>query len=303
MAIGQDKVFLDKDYNITNETTAVYYRIQTEDASINLVKEEVFYTDSNILESKGYLNARKGNQKTGTWQWFYKNGNLSYSCTYSRGRIVSNRVSYFTDGSVSRVYQHNKNRENEMPYDYTFLRSTTGDTLIENSNGFYNGDYSGQLKEQIDSLSGEIKNGKAVGKWTGYKDGNILFEEIYANGKFEFGAIQTNGSESVYTEIFKEPTPTTGMKSFNDKLKINVQFYIESMELDHQDYTKPFILLFKVKKDGTIEDLKIIDGYGEGPDEAVLRGLRRTDILWNPATVRSFPVERYLRMPFQLVRY
>ncbi len=302
LATGQEKEFLDKDQNATSPDQAIYYRVRTEDSSMNLIKEEVFYADSNLLESKGYLNMRKGNQKTGTWQWFDKNGNLSYSCTYSKGRIVGNRISYFTDGSIHKIFKHNKVRDQEMPYDYTFLKSYTGDTLIVNGNGNYNGKYSGRLNEYVDSLSGKIKNGKAVELWTGFKDGQPVFIEEYVED-VAGGTFYLNGAEQSYDQLFEEPTPTIGMKSFYDKLKINVQFYIESMNLDHQDYPKPFILLFKVKTDGTIEDLKIIDGYGEGPDEAVLRGLRRTDVLWHPATVRSIPVDRYLRMPFQLVRY
>jgi antitoxin component YwqK of YwqJK toxin-antitoxin module len=295
---SQNKEFLDKDFKISNLQTASYYRIKTEDPSMGLIKYETYFKNNDSLQSKGYVNTNNPDRKSGTWQWYYSNGNKKHSCTYSRGKVVGNRISYFKDGTTSVIYKTHPYRQREMPYNYTFLKSKLGDTLINQGNGIYTGDYQGYLEDHIDSLRGPVKNELAQGKWKGFKEGKLIFEENYKDGELVNGIMFIEGKKKTYQTLFKKASPTVSTKVFYRKLIRNVRYYFEKMGLSTVDYNKNPTLRFSINEKGEAGNLKIIDGYGEGPDEAIMRGFQMLDLKWNPPTLRTLPITGTLDIPF-----
>lgn len=296
--IAQNKEFLNRKFEMSNFQTASYYRVKTEEPTMGLTKYETYYIENDSLQSKGYVNSKNPNRKSGTWQWFYSNGNKKHSCTYSRGNVVGNRISYFKDGTTSVIYKTHPYRQREMPYNYTFLKSKQGDTLISKGSGIYNGDYQGYLENHIDSLSGPVENELAQGTWKGFKNGKLVFEENYKDGELLNGNILTEGTRKTYQKLFHKASATVSSKVLYRKLTQNVRYYFEKMGLNTLDYNKNLKLRFSINEKGEAGDLKIIDGYGKGPDEAIMRGFLMLDLKWNPPTLRTLPISGTLDIPF-----
>ena len=298
ISTAQNKEFLDKKFEMSNSQMASYYRISTEDPSIGLTKYETYYIENDSLQSKGYVNSKNPDRKSGTWQWFYPNGNKRSTRSYSNGRTVGNQTFYFEDGSLQESYSYNKNVKREMPYQYDYYKADDGRVLIEKGNGTYNGAYRGRLRNEIDSISGSIKNKLAEGKWKTFKNGKLILEEEFKQGVFISGIQYKSGKKLVYNDFYTKAVPEMSMEKFRRKLKANMKYYHERIDIDEQDYVEKLILLIDVNTDGTITNIRVQDGMGKGPDEVAIRAVKRIKGKWKPATLRTFPVKSTFAFPY-----
>lgn len=113
----------------------------------------------------------------------------------------------------------------------------------------------------------------------------MLFEESYENGKLVKGTVTINGSKNTY-------------KKFRSLLQRNVMFYLEVYHINEADYRKKLQLVFNIDKDGSVSDIKVLNGLGKGPDAAVIRGIKEMKTKWNPATQRGIPVSSRFAIPW-----
>lgn len=146
LCAGQSKVFLTANYENTTEDKAVLYAINNKDASMNLIKVERFYLDNNQLESKGYLEI--DGKKSGTWQWFYPNGNPEKTVTYSLGRAMGMQMYYFPDSKLKEAFSFHKTRKTEMPFNFDYYATNGQVVQIKDGNGIYNGPYIGFFRKR-----------------------------------------------------------------------------------------------------------------------------------------------------------
>ena len=206
---------------------------------------------------------------------------------------------YFSNGSIQERYSYSRERNIEMPFNYTFKASKDGTIQIKDGKGMYNGSYSGFLEPHVDSLSGTIINTKPHGVWTGFKNGQLVLNEIYNEGELVNGSLKNPSGTVTYTELYSQATPTIAYKKFNSMLRINVDFYWnERMKINPQDIQEKLILVFDVDTDGEVKNIRVENGLGKGPDVAVIKGLRDVDVKWNPATMRGVPFKTTLRIPY-----
>ena len=299
VAIAQEKSWLDNDRNVVNDsTTAVFYQIKEADASIGLIKEETYYKQNDQLFSKGYLEIRT-DYRTGTWQWFYSNGNKMRQLTYSSDRIVGYQSIYNSDGTLLENYALNKSSEEAIPYNYKYKKELDGSVSIKDGNGVFNGPYKGDSKA-IDSLSGHYNNQKASGLWKAYKDNVLVYEEMYEDGIPQSGKSYRNGKSYTYDSYSQSAQPLMNSKKFGRKLQIHISHYYDLIELNKNDYSTNMSIVFMINTEGNVSDIKIMNGMGKGPDEMAIRGLRSMDVKWKPAQVRGIPVPSYVRIPFSM---
>lgn len=294
---AQPKTFLDKDYQLTEESEALYYVKNTIETSMDLVKVERYYVDNDQLESKGYM--EQDGKKQGTWQWFYPNGKEKKQLTYSSGKVVGMQAYYSSDGTLIRAFKFDKNRRAEMPFEINHFTNLDGTIQVKDGNGFYKGPYYGFLETDIDSIAGNYKNGKATGSWKGYKNGSLLFEEHYEMGRLIKGKTFKNGSlNSNYNKFRQQAIPQMRYKKFRSLLHRNIMFYIEGFNINKADYRKELQLVLDIDIDGTVSNIRVFNGLGEGPDEAVIRGIKEVKSEWNPATIRGIPVPSSISLPW-----
>lgn len=275
-----------------------YLVVSKADATTGLIKHERFTKIGKKPYVTGYVSEQNPKMRTGTWQWFYENGNVKKQITYSDGRVVGKINSYFSNGELRETYRQNRKRENEMPHDVTYFRTVSGERGVEDGEGFYNGSYEGKFERYIDSLSGRYLDSNPEGTWKGYRNGVLVFEETYEKGIFISGIAYNNGKTTTYSELRTTASPTIPMDKYQRKLYKSVMFYYDQLELSNSDYLESLVLLFDVEIDGSVNNIRVQDGMGKGPDEAAIRGMLLMKEPWNPATIRGYPIKSTYGMKY-----
>ncbi|MEN8815534.1 MAG: energy transducer TonB [Nonlabens sp.] len=299
ISAAQDKIWLDNDRKeVIDSTAAIFYRIKEIDDDAPLIKEETFYKSNDQLFSKGYLEQRTS-YRTGTWQWFYSNGNKMRYINYSSGRIVGFLSTYNSNGHLMESYSYNKSRPGEMPFNYKFKKDNDGTLRIAKGKGPFNGAYVGNDKN-IDSLSGNYKDHKATGLWKAYKNGVLIYEEVYQNGEIQSGKRYENGTSYSYNEYSKPAEPVVGIKKYIRKLFYNINYYYEQIDLKKNDYRTTFQILFDVNIDGSIDNIRIMNGMGKGPDEMAIKAIQNMKAKWNPALERGVKIKSTVSIPYAM---
>lgn len=275
-----------------------YLVVSKADATTGLIKHERFTKIGKKPYVTGYVSEQNPKMRTGTWQWFYENGNVKKQITYSDGRVVGKINSYFSNGELRETYRQNRKRENEMPHDVTYFRTASGERGVEDGEGFYNGSYEGKFERYIDSLSGRYLDSNPEGTWKGYRNGVLVFEETYEKGIFISGIAYNNGKTTTYSELRTTASPTIPMDKYQRKLYKSVMFYYDRLEISNSDYLESLVLLFDVETDGSISNIRVQDGMGKAPDEAAIRGMQFMKERWNPATMRGYPLKSTYGMKY-----
>ncbi|MDP5101638.1 MAG: hypothetical protein NWQ09_09945 [Nonlabens sp.] len=275
-----------------------YLVVSKADATTGLIKHERFTKIGKKPYVTGYVSEQNPKMRTGTWQWFYENGNVKKQITYSDGRVVGKINSYFSNGELRETYRQNRKRENEMPHDVTYYRTASGERGVEDGEGFYNGSYEGKFERYIDSLSGRYLDSNPEGTWKGYRNGVLVFEETYEKGIFISGIAYNNGKTTTYSELRTTASPTIPMDKYQRKLYKSVMFYYDRLEISNSDYLESLVLLFDVETDGSISNIRVQDGMGKAPNEAAIRGMLLMKEPWNPATIRGYPIKSTYGMKY-----
>jgi len=106
-SIAQQKQYFDKDWEETTKEMALYYRTTTKTSS-NLYQIEDYYIDGTI-QMKG-LSSDKDDKFEGKVSWYDKDGNLTVSREYVRGKLNGKSIQYSTVGDVisTGIYNNDK---------------------------------------------------------------------------------------------------------------------------------------------------------------------------------------------------
>lgn len=298
-SFAQNEVDSDSIYDTSTVAfNKTYLVVSDADTVAGLIKHERFTKDGKKPYATGYVSIQNPKQRTGTWQWFYENGAVKKQITYSDGRVVGKVNSYFTSGELRESYRQNRKRENEMPHDVTYYRTASGERGVEDGEGFYNGSYEGKFERYIDSLSGRYLDSNPEGTWKGYRNGVLVFEETYEKGIFISGIAYNNGKTTTYSELRTTASPTIPMDKYRRKLYKNVMYYYDQLEVSNSDYLESLVLLFDVEIDGSVNNIRVQDGMGKGPDEAAIRGMLLMKEPWKPATIRGYPIKSTFGMKY-----
>lgn len=298
-SFAQNEVDSDSIYDTSTVAfNKTYLVVSDAKTATGLIKHERFTKDGKKPYATGYVSIQNPKQRTGTWQWFHDNGAVKKQITYSDGRVVGKVNSYFTSGELRESYRQNRKRENEMPHDVTFYRDAAGKVGVENGNGIYNGPYDGKFNQHIDSLSGMYVKSQPDGKWKGFKKGKLVLEEEYQNGVFISGITYKDSKKIKYSELRSAASPTIPMDKYRRKLYKNVMYYYDQLEVSNSDYLESLVLLFDVEIDGSVNNIRVQDGMGKGPDEAAIRGMLLMKEPWKPATIRGYPIKSTFGMKY-----
>lgn len=97
----------------------------------------------------------------------------------------------------------------------------------------------------------------------------------------------------IYISVEKVPDFPGGMLKFADYLKINLKYPDEARKNNVQG--KVFVT-FIVEKDGSLTDVKVIRGIGNGCDAEAVR-LIKASPKWDPGMQNGEPVRVYYTLP------
>lgn len=104
---------------------------------------------------------------------------------------------------------------------------------------------------------------------------------------------------SIFTSVEQMPQFPGGMEKFMEYLKTNLKY----PAVARQNYVQGKVFVrFIVEKDGSLTDVKIVRGIGNGCDEEAQR-LVKSSPKWNPGIQNGTPVRVYYTLPvsFSLV--
>ncbi|MGB3590707.1 MAG: hypothetical protein WBA16_03390 [Nonlabens sp.] len=294
---AQNRVFLDENLSEIYEEYATYYQDSVVDLDSRLTKIVISYMNDSIYKT-GYKDFSKPSRRTGTWTTFYKNGNVKDIRTYSRGKSVGSQQHYFENGLLKEEFSNIKSKNNLAYPRYKTLNTADGTSLIKKGTGKLVKVSRYSWSGDIDSLLGNYKNGEPVGLWTKYRNGKLMYQETLEKGKATIGYSNYKGKKINYTGLYTDARPVD-LNLFFIELRRNVQFYWEENQIKKTDYRKKISLSFIVTPFGDLQDIKVINGLGKGPDVALIKGLKRCKTKWKPGTIRGRPVVTPVTIPWR----
>ncbi|MDP9079546.1 MAG: TonB family protein [Bacteroidota bacterium] len=251
---------------------------------------------------------------------YYKNGNiklLATSKTNDVDLIFDGRyIAYFPDGKKMKVggfengqpvgqvvnYYHNGKLYSVLNYMpdgrllYSDCRDSTGKILTEKGTGIWVQFNDNDNVTKV-IAGGSVKNGLRDGNWQEIRD-SITYKSIYKEGNStSYHAFDVSGNE-IPIPMSKIPEFPGGNRFFDTYLTRKVVY----PEAAKRKGTQGNVLVsFFVETDGTIKDVEVLRGIGDGCDEEAVRLLKNSP-KWSPAIKNNKIVRMNFKrsVPFKL---
>jgi len=224
---------------------------------------------------KSVQNYKEGKQ-IGLCYFFYPNGKIYHSREFKESAPVGESV----QGDLNFTYLIKD------------CMDSTGKVLVQNGNGHFVG-YDDNFKNIEEE--GAVKAGKRDSIWTGRDNGlKIQFTEQYTDGKLVSGeSTDSGGIKHPYVIRLIEPQYKGGMASLYKYLGSNI-IYPENARKN--DIEGTVMLLFVVKKDGSLKDIKVVRSADKELDAEAVRVLSRSHG-WKPGMYYGIPVNVKYQLP------
>ena len=289
------------------------------DANSNVSIETIYWRKG----GKRFINNYKNNTLHGVKTTYYWAGAIKSETNYENGYRKGTQKIYNFDGSVKTLIVNSGTKGNRECNDYNYRDSTittynelsykkTGPVLEKN---FY--------EILLDSCY--FENGKIVGERIGYyESGKVKYKFQYIdalkegdqfyyleNGELEKTEFYTKGDlvstkvknvvtiekdknyDNVFTVVEKMPEFPGGMEGLMEYLSKSIKYPHQARELGVKG--KVYIQ-FIVEKNGSITELDVIRGIGEGCDEIALQAVEDMPT-WSPGEQRGIPVRVRFVLP------
>jgi len=241
-----DTVFYDKNWQPSNPENASYCRIVSNDTSGKiqyLVKD--FYM-SGSLQMTGTYKSISPDYKTGTFKYWYENGQCQLVCSYLNNKLEGEYFEYYDNGKP-------KNKSN---YKNGLLEETEESWSSE-----------GFLAKVVEYRDG-VKHGRFL---TYYNNGQLIRKDIYRNNEFIKGNCYTReGKDTSYFDYFIMPKFKGGLEGFKKFILDGIKYPDIAMQNKEEGQV---YLKFTIDKEGNVIKSKIIKADKEYFNEEVIRVL------------------------------
>jgi TonB family protein len=281
-----------------------YVKLRDSADYLRIVKEpeagsELYVVNEHYLDGTnktiGYSSKIDPPVYEGQYISYFKNGKKRLIGTYKKGKLVDTAFSFYPNGVLymTTVYATTVNggKEKEQKY-IKSVQDSTGKALVVDGNGeckIYDADFNMGIER------GSIKNGQYEGEWIGGTSiDKPTYKETYANGELISGeSFDKDGTVYQYTKVYISPQFKGGMDKFYNYLKKTIRYPEECLRSRTQGKV---ILKFIVKKDGSIQNIKVMNlVHPELAKEAVR--VTQASPLWEPGTVRGKPSNIAFNVP------
>jgi antitoxin component YwqK of YwqJK toxin-antitoxin module len=288
---NDDAVYLDSLFNMGTEKNYKYIRVVKDYKNANQKSYEVkdFYKSGKIAMS-GTTSKRDKIIKTGTFVYYYENGNIKQESYYVDNKLSGKQIDW---------YENNiKKSEKEIVWD-----SKTEDYNIKtlqfwNKEGQQTAiDGNGQFEDSDDKVyeKGELKNGVKQGIWEGKNlKEKFSFTEIYNEGKFISGvSTDENNTKYPYKELITKPTPAKGMSDFYSHIGKNYK------TPDVQGLKGKIYTTFVIDTDGSITNIRVLRDVGYGSGKEAIRVIASYG-KWIPGKMRGINTKATYSIPLNI---
>lgn len=158
-----------------------------------------------------------------------------------------------------------------------------------------------EFNNELDALEeGVYRNGLRDSVWTGcYTNGKLCYRENYSEGKFIKGiSNDTFGETYNYEQISEAAEFKGGLRELYKFIGTNLKFPIDAIKARVSG--KVFVK-FVVEKDGSIEDIYVLDSVHPSLDKEAISVIKKTSKKWTPGKQRGMLVRVFYTMPISFI--
>lgn len=241
-----DTVFYNKNWQQSDHENASYYRVVSIDTSGKIQYLVRDYYMSGQLQMTGAYKSISPDNKTGTFKYWYENGQCQLVCSYMNNMLEGEYLEYYNNGKI----------KNKKTYKNGLLDGTEKSWTSE-----------GFLAKVVEYKDG-VKHGRFL---TYYDNGQLIRKDIYRNNRFIKGNCYTReGKDTSYFEYFIMPKFKGGLEGFKKFILDGIE-YPEIARYNREE--GQVYLKFTVDKEGNVIKSKIIKADKEYFNEEVMRVL------------------------------
>lgn len=167
----------------------------------------------------------------------------------------------------------------------------SGDTIIRQGSGQYTTYYPDSTRHSTGTLRDGVKEGEWIG-W--YPNGNYMYVERYESGELLGGeSYGEYGIRQSYDSLVSVSAPTVGMEQYYREIEQQMRYPIKARKKGVQGTV---YIQITINKDGSVSDLKVLQGIGYGCDEEAVRAVKNGPS-WAPAKIRGQPLRFRFVLP------
>lgn len=296
--------FLKKDGSYVNiPDSAEYIRVVSEpDSGSKLYNVQEYYKSNGQTKLLGKSSKIEYVHLEGQALEYYGNGKKKFMGNYIDGKLYGQAIRYYPNGKLYAELDYGLrpttkiSDEENLIEDYRVInaKDSTGNILVDNGNGIFPDYENDNYKKPYEQ--GRIKNGLRDSVWSG-EDMHlkVKFTEAYAAGKIIAGVgIDSAGVKHSYS----------GTREVHPQYKggLNALYSYIGSNVVYPDYARAnniqgtVVLIFKVRKDGRVYDVKVQKSVEESLDneaKRVLEGSRK----WQPGSYYGIPCDMTYVIP------
>jgi TonB family protein len=256
------------------------------DKNLFIVKE--YYANGKIrVIGNSTTKTLQNIQFEGSQLVYFPNGRKMRITRFENGKPFGDVIEYYPNGKVYNIKTYNGN--------YTFFQQyndSTGNVLAKDGKGHWK-----EFNEEFDKIDaeGEVIDGMADGNWHGRINDSVEFQSVFQRGKL-FSTSRTyknKNNDKTFTKVDIVPEFPGGFEAFGRYLGKSLRYPALARENGTQGRV---IIAFVVEKDGTLSDVKIAKGIGDGCDEEALRVINNCPP-WKPGIQNGKPVRVAYSVP------
>ncbi|MFI5140420.1 MAG: TonB family protein, partial [Sphingobacteriales bacterium] len=217
---------------------------------------------------------------------YFPNGHRMKIENFEDGDQVGDETEYYPNGKL----YCNKTRTVDKKLLCVECRDSTGNVLVENGNGKWRAFIDERFKNYVE---GNVSNGFEEGEWYGKRNDTVNTVYQYKNGELKSCADIDKSGQKTYSTLEVVPEFPGGVEAFGRFLARNIRYPATARENGTQGRV---IISFIVDKDGSLIDVKVARGIGDGCDDEALRVIRLC-LPWKPGYQDGEPVRVAYSVP------
>lgn len=266
-----DTVYFDQDWKQSQPDAASYYRIikTTSDGSYLFTVEDYFL--SGQIQMTGTFRSIRPDYKTGTFIYWYENGNKQAECEYENNELNGQYLEWYENG-----------RQKSIQYFYQ---------------GKLNGTYQSWKDDGIPKLNIQYLDGKKHGYFISYyPNGKPVRKDLYENDEFIEGKCFNDKEEPItYFPYITMPAFKGGMSALRSYIRNEIRYPKNALRSGIQGMV---LTRFTVDEKGNVMGAEIIRG---DRDEFNVEALRLISSFpqWIPGRIDDQPAPIQVTLPIE----
>ncbi len=280
--------------NLFGQNLTLYYDRNGEEVESEASFYSITYSDEGMVSHYSKPKAirfkeKKIDKERSKRSFFYESGQLRSEGIFYQGHPYK----------LVKVFYENGNPQSELYFEEFDFKSQkdqqmkiknywdeSGNMIVEKGNGICHCTLSPFSDSDV------IENGLVVkelrnGEWTGSSEkDNSTFTELYEMGYLKKGVQNSNGGNYEYTTVESPPMTADGNEILAKHFGRVMRYPAEARRNGTEG--KVFVQ-FRIEKDGSLTEIRIVRGIGSGCDEEALKVIK-TSPKWNQGMKRGKPV-------------